>query len=128
MADFEKGIGNGISLVAARKRGIRLGVTLIPTAIFVALIVLGFLNSSSFMAILWDLFTKIMVNFGWLINLGCLSFVAFMVILVVTPLGNIRFGGKDTKPEYTRWNWWAISLCAGIGTGIVLWGPVEPSG
>lgn len=126
MADFEKGIGNGISLVAARKRGIRWGVTLIPTAIFVALIVLGFLNSSSFMAILWDLFTKIMVNFGWLINLGCLSFVAFMVILVVTPLGNIRFGGKDTKPEYTRWNWWAISLCAGIGTGIVLWGPVEP--
>ena len=40
MADFEKCIGNGISLVAARKRGIRWGVTLIPTAIFVALIVL----------------------------------------------------------------------------------------
>ena len=126
MADSEKGIGSGISLAAARKRGIRWGVTLIPTTIFATLVVLGFLSASSFTSILWDLFTKIMVNFGWLINLGCLGFVAFMVILIVTPIGSIRFGGKDAKPEYDRWNWWAISLCAGIGTGIVLWGPVEP--
>jgi choline-glycine betaine transporter len=126
MSDSEKGIGNGISFAAARKRGLRPGVILFPVLIFGVLVLLGFLNASAFTGFLWDLFLKIMVNFGWLIDLGCLGFVAFMIILLITPIGNIKFGGKSAKPEYDRWNWWAISLCAGIGTGIVLWGPVEP--
>jgi choline-glycine betaine transporter len=126
MSDSEKGIGNGISLNAARKRGLRPGVILIPVLIFATLVVLGFLNASAFTGFLWDVFLKIMVNFGWLIDLGCLGFVLFMLIMIVTPIGSIKFGGKHAKPEYSRWNWWAISLCAGIGTGIVLWGPVEP--
>jgi choline-glycine betaine transporter len=126
MSDSEKGIGNGISLAAARKRGLRLGVILFPVLVFGFLVLMGFLDASAFTGFLWDLFLKIMVNFGWLIDPGCLGFVLFMVILIATPLGNIKFGGKNAKPEYDRWNWWAISLCAGIGTGIVLWGPVEP--
>jgi choline-glycine betaine transporter len=126
MSDSEKGIGNGISFKAARKRGLRMGVILFPVLVFSFLVLMGFLNASAFTGFLWDLFLKIMVNFGWLIDLGCLGFVVFMVILLITPIGNIKFGGKNAKPEYDRWNWWAISLCAGIGTGIVLWGPVEP--
>ncbi|MDR1249107.1 MAG: BCCT family transporter [Treponema sp.] len=126
MSDSEKGIGNGISFKAARKRGLRMGVILFPVLIFGFLVLMGFLNASAFTGFLWDVFLKIMVNFGWLIDLGCLGFVVFMVILLITPIGNIKFGGKSAKPEYDRWNWWAISLCAGIGTGIVLWGPVEP--
>jgi choline-glycine betaine transporter len=126
MSDSEKGIGNGISLAAAKTRGLRLGVILFPVLVFGFLVLIGFLDASAFTGFLWDLFLKIMVNFGWLIDLGCLGFVVFMLVLIATPLGNIKFGGKNAKPEYNRWNWWAISLCAGIGTGIVLWGPVEP--
>ncbi len=126
MSNERKTIGNGISLGEARERGLRWGVILIPTLIFAIIVIIGFINSEVFIGFLWEIFEKIMVNFGWLISLGCLSFVAFMIITIVTPIGNIRFGGKDAKPEYSTWNWWAISLCAGIGTGIVLWGPVEP--
>ncbi len=117
----------GISMDEVKKRGgFRLGVILFPAIIFLFLVVMGFLNASAFTNTLWDIFLAIMVNFGWLIDLGCLWFVIFMLICIFSPIGNIKFGGKDAQPEFTRWNWWAISLCAGIGTGIVLWGPVEP--
>lgn len=50
----------------------------------------------------------------------------FMLLILVHPIGKVKLGGKDAKPEYSLWNWFAISLCAGIGTGIVFWGAVEP--
>lgn len=115
-----------INLKEAKKRGIRWGVILTPVIIFVTLIVIGFVNPDTFISILWGVFEKLMVNGGWLVSLGCLAFVIFLVVLLFHPIGKIKFGGKNAKPKYSTWNWWAISLCAGIGTGIVFWGAVEP--
>ena len=59
-------------------------------------------------------------------SLGTLLFVVFMVFVLIHPVGNIKLGGEDSQPEYSLWNWFAISICAGIGTGILFWGAVEP--
>jgi choline-glycine betaine transporter len=67
-----------------------------------------------------------MVNIGWAVGLGSLSFTICLFVVCLHPIGKIRFGGPDAKPTYSKWNWWAISLCAGIGTGIMFWGAVEP--
>lgn len=45
-----------------------------------------------------------------------------MVLVLVHPVGRVRLGGRDAKSEYGLWTWFAISLCASIGTGIVFWG------
>lgn len=105
---------------------IRLVPSAFPVLVFGTLIVLGFMNTEAFVSILWKVFEWLMVNIGWLVNLGCLAFVIFLLVLCVHPIGRIKFGGKDAKPTFSTWNWWAISLCAGIGTGIVFWGAVEP--
>lgn len=108
------------------KNGIRLPVVLFPMTIFIVLIIIGFTNSKNFISALNILFESLMVNGSWLIALGTLAFVVFMIFLMVHPIGNVKLGGKDAKPEYSMWNWFAISLCSGIGTGIVFWGAVEP--
>lgn len=105
---------------------LRPAVVLIPIAIFTFLVAAGVANGESFFAALNALFTAIMMNGSWLVSIGVLAFVAFMIFIFVHPVGNIKLGGKEAKPEYSLWNWFAISLCAGIGTGIVFWGPVEP--
>lgn len=105
---------------------LRPGVICIPVLIFLTLIVIGFTNSEAFIAMLNSIFVSVMVNGSWLISIGTLAFVCFMIFIIVHPIGNIRLGGKDAKPTFSMWNWFAISLCAGIGTGIVFWGAVEP--
>lgn len=104
---------------------IRPAVLFVPIAIFLLMIACGIANGQYFIGVLKTAFTALMVNGSWLVALGVLAFVAFMVFVMVHPVGNIRLGG-DVEPEYSLWNWFAISLCAGIGTGIVFWGPVEP--
>ena len=107
-------------------KSIRCAVLVVPIVIFLVMIVGGIVDGKYFISVLKTLFTALMVNGSWLVSLGVLAFVVFMIFIMVHPVGNIRLGGKDARPEYSLWNWFAISLCAGIGTGIVFWGPVEP--
>lgn len=115
-----------LSMKEAIKRGLRPGVMLTTLLIFGTLIAIGTVNGDSFITMLNAVFSSLMVNGGWLISLGTLGFIVFLLIIIFHPIGNVKLGGKDAKPEYSLWNWFAISLCAGIGTGIVFWGPVEP--
>lgn len=114
------------SEVKKNKFKLRPGVLLTTLIIFGTLIGIGTVSGSSFIAMLNAVFSALMVNCGWLVSIGTLAFIIFLIFVIFHPIGNIRLGGKDAKPEYSLWNWFAISLCAGIGTGIVFWGPVEP--
>lgn len=118
--------GIHLTLKQAVKRELRWVVILVPVLIFFTLIVIGILAPEKFLKVLNQCFTELMINGGWLISLGTLLFVIFMLVILFHPVGKVKLGGKDAKPEYSTWNWFAISLCAGIGTGIVFWGAVEP--
>ena len=48
------------------------------------------------------------------------------IIMFSSKIGNIKIGGEKAKPIMSRWNWFVISLCGGIATGIVFWGIAEP--
>ncbi len=104
----------------------RVAVISAPIILFGIFIIIGFIDQALFIDTLWGLFLSIMRNAGFTLNIGCLIFLLFALIVPFTKLGSVRFGGKDAKPELTTWNYWAIALCAGIGTGIVFYGAVEP--
>jgi len=50
----------------------------------------------------------------------------FCLLLVVLPLGRIRLGGNDAKPEYSRISWFAMLFAAGMGIGLMFFGVAEP--
>lgn len=120
----DKGIN--LTLKQAIARGIRPAVILVPVLIFVTMIILGVVYPQSFIQTLSLLFKQLMINYGWMVSAGTLLFVMFMLVILIHPIGKVKLGGPDAKPEYKTWDWFAISLCAGIGTGIVFWGAVEP--
>ena len=115
-----------ISMKEAVKRGLRPGVILTSLLILGTLLGVGTVSGKNFIAMLNSFFVTLMINGGWLISLGTLFFIVFLLVILFHPIGRVKLGGKDAKPEFSLWNWFAISLCAGIGTGIVFWGPVEP--
>lgn len=107
-------------------KNLRIAVIFIPAVIFAALIIVGAVDAKSFVATLTVAFEALMKNCGWMVSVTMLLFVFFMLFLFVHPIGNIKLGGPNAKPNLGMWQWFSISLCAGIGTGIVFWGAVEP--
>lgn len=89
-------------------------------------ITLGLFYHEGLAAILGSTMDWIHFNFGWLeVSLGIII-VMFTAGIAFSPIGNIRFGGKDAKPEFTFWQWFALSLCGCIGIGILFWAMGEP--
>lgn len=65
--------------------------------------------------------------FGWLYDLTALIMLGICIwVMFSKKVGKIRLGGENAKPIMSRWNWFVISLCGGIATGIVFWGTAEP--
>ncbi|MCK9240374.1 BCCT family transporter [Desulfocurvus sp.] len=89
-------------------------------------IALGLTYHEGLAAFLDKVMAWIHFNFGWLeVSLGIII-VMFTVGVALSPIGNIRLGGKDAKPEFTFWQWFALSLCGCIGIGILFWAMGEP--
>ncbi|MEM8662664.1 MAG: BCCT family transporter [Pseudomonadota bacterium] len=64
--------------------------------------------------------------FDWsLLSIGNI-FVLFALMLVLTPLGGIRLGGVNAKPDYTYAGWFAMLFAAGMGIGLMYFGVSEP--
>ena len=65
-------------------------------------------------------------RFDWVFMLSGNIFVIFSLMLIVTPFGSIRLGGKDAKADYSYLGWFAMLFAAGMGIGLVFWGVAEP--
>ncbi|MBY6203651.1 BCCT family transporter [Halomonas denitrificans] len=52
----------------------------------------------------------------------------FCLALIALPVGRIRLGGNDARPEFSLLSWFAMLFAAGIGIGLMFWGVAEPAG
>ena len=65
-------------------------------------------------------------TFGWWINFLSVLTVILGLVLIIFKWGDIKIGGIDAKPDFTTWQWWSISICGGIGCGLLYWAMGEP--
>ncbi|MET0009399.1 MAG: BCCT family transporter, partial [Candidatus Thiodiazotropha sp. 6PLUC4] len=65
-------------------------------------------------------------NFDWLFLVAGNIFVIFCLMLIVLPVGRIRLGGVDAKPEFSTISWFAMLFAAGMGIGLMFWSVAEP--
>ncbi len=57
------------------------------------------------------------------LGLGC---VLLLLMVAISPLGRIKLGKKNQKPEHSLWAWTAMLYSAGMGAGILLRAVQEP--
>lgn len=106
---------------------IRKGVFIPLCAIYLLVILLGILAPEMFAAAEKAVVGFVAGWFGWLYQIITIVLIIICVwVLFSKKIGNIRIGGENAKPIMSKWNWFAISLCGGIATGIVFWGIAEP--
>ena len=65
-------------------------------------------------------------TFDWMFMAAANIFVLFCLLLVASPVGRIRLGGADARPDYSNWSWFAMLFAAGIGIGLMFFGVAEP--
>jgi BCCT family betaine/carnitine transporter len=77
---------------------------------------------------LWLNGTKnwIVNSFDWLFISVANIVVAFCLLLIVSPYGNIRIGGINATPDFNRGSWLAMLFAAGMGIGLMFWSVAEP--
>ncbi|HIK75065.1 MAG TPA: BCCT family transporter [Alcanivorax sp.] len=67
-------------------------------------------------------------NFDWLFMVGANIFVLFCIALIFLPVGRIRLGGDDARPDFSTLSWFAMLFAAGMGIGLMFWSVAEPVG
>src|SRR5699024_1715626 len=68
----------------------------------------------------------ISVHVGWYYMIITTAFVFFSVFLLLSPIGKLKLGKPDEKPEFNTFSWLAMLFSAGMGIGLVFWGASEP--
>jgi len=65
-------------------------------------------------------------SFGWyyLVIVSLFVFVCFYLLL--SPIGRIKLGKQEDKPEFSRPTWLAMLFSAGVGIGLIFYGTAEP--
>ncbi|MBQ0757473.1 MAG: BCCT family transporter [Amphritea sp.] len=65
-------------------------------------------------------------TFDWLFMIGGNVFVLFCLLMIVLPVGRIRLGGDQAKPDFSRMSWFSMLFAAGMGIGLMFWSVAEP--
>lgn len=68
----------------------------------------------------------ILQNCDWFIMIMGNLAVLFCAGLALSPLGKVRLGGNDAKPEFSTLSWFSMMFAAGMGVGLLYWGVAEP--
>ncbi|GAA4105923.1 BCCT family transporter [Enteractinococcus coprophilus] len=92
----------------------------------VAFVIWGLTNPASVAEVSGATYTWVMNNLSWLFS-AVASIVLFsLVALACTRYGKIPLGKDDEKPEFSTFSWVAMLFAAGLGIGVMFWGPAEP--
>lgn len=65
-------------------------------------------------------------TFGWTYTVLTVINLVALIVILFHPVGKIRLGGPNAKPELSTFNWFAITLTSTIGISLIMWGSVEP--
>jgi BCCT family betaine/carnitine transporter len=65
-------------------------------------------------------------TFDWFFLFAADVFVVVSLAIMVSPLGKVRIGGMDAKPDYSYTGWFAMLFAAGMGIGLMFFGVSEP--
>ena len=91
--------------------------------IFISLTLIYPNRAESFFA---GVMESITINVGWFFIIAANIFIIAALVFAFGKYGNIRIGGSDAQPEFSKFGWFAMLLSAGMGIGLMFWSVAEP--
>ena len=72
------------------------------------------------------LFSEVTQGFDWFFIGAADIFVILCLVVVVSPYGKVRLGGRDATPDFSYLSWFSMLFAAGMGIGLMFYGVSEP--
>ncbi|MGI8394098.1 BCCT family transporter [Leucobacter sp. W1038] len=98
----------------------------IAVALTVAVLVWAFLAPEQISEVGSASLSWVTINFGWLFGALAIAITLFMLAVGFGRTGGIRLGSDDEEPEYSTMSWISMLFAAGLGIGLLFYGPLEP--
>ncbi|MCG8529304.1 MAG: BCCT family transporter [Desulfovibrionales bacterium] len=100
---------------------------LIPaTIILIAIIACSILFTEAFEALLTTVYTAFTHTTGTWYLWATVAMMILSVFFMCSRYGEIKFGEKDEKPEFSNYSWIAMMFCSGVAGAVMFWSIVEP--
>ncbi|MEJ7218087.1 glycine betaine uptake BCCT transporter [Staphylococcus gallinarum] len=107
--------------------GRKISPVFIYSAIIVAIVVLiGAILPEQFDTITNNIKLWITEKLGWYYLILTTFIVFFCIFLIFSPIGKLKLGKPNDKPEFNTVSWFAMLFSAGMGIGLVFYGAAEP--
>jgi BCCT family betaine/carnitine transporter len=68
----------------------------------------------------------VLQTFDWLFVSTVNIVFLFAMFVMISPLGRLRIGGREARPDFSTGSWLAMLFSAGIGIGLMFYGAAEP--
>ncbi len=101
-------------------------VTLISAALIIAFIVMTLLYPTAAEQLFSNIMGVMTKNTGWFFILAANIFIIASLVFAFGKYGNIKIGGKNAQPEFSKFGWYAMLISAGMGIGLLFWSVGEP--
>lgn len=98
----------------------------ISAAILMVAVIFGVAAPDQLETVTSNIESVITSGFGWYYLILVTIIVVFCLFLTISPVGAIKLGKPEDKPEYSKPTWFAMLFSAGMGIGLVFWGAAEP--
>ncbi|MEM9329996.1 MAG: BCCT family transporter [Pseudomonadota bacterium] len=102
-------------------------VFLISSLVIIAFVLLALANQQATAEFFGWLRPFLTSEFDWFLVISVDIMLLFCLALIFLPVGSVRIGGKDAKPDYSYAGWIAMMFAAGIGIGLLFFGVLEPT-
>lgn len=104
-------------------------IRVILTAVVVGLIMLFFVPAYLFpkqtASVCSAVSSYICHNLAWLMFACYITLVAGAVYISFSKHGRVRMGGRDAKPQYTKFEYISMNMCSALAAGVVVFGFTE---
>ncbi|MDU0450724.1 BCCT family transporter [Staphylococcus chromogenes] len=101
-------------------------VFIFSSIIVFAIVLVGVLIPKQFGGITSAITAWITSTLGWYYLILTTVIVFFCVFLIFSPIGKLKLGRPNDKPEFNTVSWFAMLFSAGMGIGLVFYGAAEP--
>ncbi len=123
-ADIDRSPGEAnVCLLGIDVHPVVFPISILAVVVFVAVTIgLGEQAATAYQTV----FDAVNRSFGWLYVLAVNVFILAFVGFGLSRYGNVRLGGANAKPEFSRLGWLAMLFTAGMGVGLLFFGVAEP--
>jgi choline/carnitine/betaine transport len=117
----------GIGIHEQRRRyGIDKIVFFVAGALTVAFVLWGVTSPAQVATVADSAFTWVTFNISWLFIITAAVILIVMLSLAISRYGRIPLGTDGEAPEFSTFAWIAMLFAAGLGIGVLFFGPSEP--